>query len=87
MIATHALAKLNDLESWSAAVLSSPFYSIKVKEMENLFGAKLSRLVPTLGATDLNPSHMSHDSIVDAYSMDPLMVESLHVGLQNIKCT
>ena len=31
LIATHALAKLNDLKSWSGAVLSSPFYSIKVK--------------------------------------------------------
>ena len=77
LIATHALAQLPELQSWSAAILSSPFYAIKVKvpKWKSFLGSKLSKLIPTLGLpTDLEPSHMSHDQdIIDAYATDPLI--------------
>ncbi len=77
LIATHALALIPELKTWSAAILSSPFYAIKVKvpKWKSFLGAKLSRLIPTLGLpTDLNPNHMSHDQqVIDAYATDPLI--------------
>lgn len=77
LIATHALSLLPELASWSGAVLSSPFFAIKVEVpwWKRFLGSKLSTLIPTLQLpTDLEPTHMSHDPVViEAYGSDPLI--------------
>jgi lysophospholipase len=77
LIATHGLALIPKLHTWDAAVLSSPFFAIKVKvpRWKSFLGQKLSRLIPTMQLpTDLNPKHMSHDpEVIKAYSTDPLI--------------
>ena len=77
LIATHALSLLPDLKTWSGAILSSPFYAIKVAVpwWKRFMGSKLSAVFPTLQIpTDLDPSHMSHDpAVVDSYGSDPLI--------------
>lgn len=77
LICTHALACLPELKTWTAAILSSPFYAIKVKvpKWKSFLGARLSKFIPSLQLpTDLDPTHMSHDSkVIDNYATDPLI--------------
>ena len=77
LIATHALALNPKLSSWDGAVLSSPFYAIKVDVpwWKRFLGAKLSAIIPTLQIpTDLEPTHMSHDpQVINLYGSDPLI--------------
>jgi len=77
LIAAHALALLPELSQWSGAVLSSPFFAIKVRVpwWKQFLGSKLSAIIPTLQLpTELNASHMSHDQeVIDRYGTDPLI--------------
>lgn len=77
LIAAHALAKLPELSEWRAAVLSSPFFGLKVKvpAWKRILGKRLSSLMPSLQLpTDLDPQTMSHaEEVVSAYGTDPLV--------------
>ena len=77
LIAAHALANIPELQTWDAAVLSSPFFAIKVKVpyWKRLLALNLSRWIPTLQLpTELHSDVMSHDpKIAESYANDPLV--------------
>lgn len=77
LVAAHALATLPALNSWDAAVLSSPFFAIKVPVpyWKRALAMNLSRFMPTLQLpTELHADLMSHDpEVAKAYETDPLI--------------